>query len=86
MTPIRLRRSNVTFGFVRFPWGPARPGAEPRERDPLVVTDVLWISGAIAAGVGVTLFILSDDHTESGTALQTGCFAGGCGSRASGRF
>jgi hypothetical protein len=50
------------------------------------VTDVLWISGAVAAGVGVTLFILSDDHAEPATALQTGCFAGGCGLTASGRF
>ena len=51
-----------------------------------LATDILWITGAIAAGVGVTLFILDDGATESGTAVQTGCFDAGCGILASGRF
>ena len=49
------------------------------------VTDVLWISGALAVGVGVTLFLL-DDGAAEGPALQAGCFGAGCGLRASGQF
>lgn len=52
-----------------------------------LVTDVLWISGALVAGAGITLFVLDDGGaTEGGTAVQTGCFAGGCGLLAQGRF
>lgn len=52
-----------------------------------LVTDVLWITGALAAGAGITLFVLDDGGaTESGTAVQTGCFGGGCGLLARGRF
>jgi Tetratricopeptide repeat len=51
------------------------------------VTDVLWIGGLVVAGVGVTLFVLdtSDSETPAPT-LEAGCFAGGCGLRASGQF
>jgi hypothetical protein len=52
-----------------------------------LVTDVLWITGALAAGAGITLFVLDDGGaSESGTTVQTGCFGGGCGLLAQGRF
>jgi hypothetical protein len=51
------------------------------------VTDVLWISGLVIAGAGVTLFILNEPEAESAApSVAAGCFAGGCGLRASGRF
>jgi hypothetical protein len=51
-----------------------------------LVTDVFWITGLVAAGVGVTLFVL-DANSESNTAVQAGCFgAGGCGLLANGHF
>lgn len=48
-------------------------------------TDILWISGALAAGAGVTLFLLDDGDSEA-PAVEAGCFAMSCGVRASGRF
>jgi hypothetical protein len=71
-----------------------RPECPPSLRDVkdsaeslALVTDVLWITGALAAGAGITLFVLDDGGaTESGTSVQTGCFAGGCGLLAQGRF
>ena len=48
-------------------------------------TDVLWITGALAAGAGITLFLLDDGDTEA-PAVEAGCFAMSCGVRASGRF
>jgi hypothetical protein len=52
-----------------------------------LVTDVLWITGALAAGAGITLFVLDDGGaSESSAAVQTGCFDGGCGLLAQGRF
>ncbi len=52
-----------------------------------LVTDVLWITGVVAAGVGVTLFVLdATDNEKMQTAVQAGCFDGGCGLRANGTF
>jgi hypothetical protein len=48
--------------------------------------DVMWITGAVVAGVGVTLFIIDDGGSESGATLQAGCFDGGCGLLSHGRF
>jgi hypothetical protein len=50
-----------------------------------VATDVLWISGAVILGAGVTLFVLDHGKSES-AAVQAGCFDAGCGLKASGRF
>jgi hypothetical protein len=50
-----------------------------------VATDVLWISGALILGAGVTLFVLDHGKSESAT-VQAGCFDAGCGLRASGSF
>lgn len=50
------------------------------------VTDVLWISGLVVAGAGVTLFVLDSQAESTAPALQAGCFSSGCGLRASGRF
>jgi len=50
-----------------------------------VTTDVLWISGALILGAGVTLFALDHGKAES-SELEAGCFEGGCGFRAHGRF
>ena len=59
-----------------------------------VVSDVLWITGLVSAGVGVTLFVLDlpsgdqqaalDDATRM--KLRAGCFESGCGVSARGRF
>jgi hypothetical protein len=51
-----------------------------------LVTDVLWITGVVVAGVGVTLFVLDASDGESSAALQTGCYDAACGLFASGRF
>jgi hypothetical protein len=50
-----------------------------------LLTDVFWITGAVAAGVGVTLFVL-DASRESSTSVQAGCFGAGCGILANGHF
>ena len=51
-----------------------------------LMTDIFWITGAITAGVGVTLFVLDQSDDESRTAVQAGCFGAGCGVLARGRF
>jgi hypothetical protein len=56
-----------------------------------LVSDVLWIAGALTAGVGVTLFVI-DQQSEAESAqaldmsLRAGCFGAGCGLSAQGRF
>ena len=50
-----------------------------------VTTDVLWISGALFVGAGVTLFVLDQRAAES-VAVQAGCFDAGCGLQANGSF
>jgi hypothetical protein len=50
-----------------------------------VTTDVLWISGAVILGAGVTLFVLDHGKSESAT-VAAGCFDAGCGLQASGSF
>jgi hypothetical protein len=55
-------------------------------------TDLLLITGALCAGVGVTLFVLESREGDVGarqgatTALRAGCFGEQCGVLASGRF
>ena len=51
-------------------------------------TDILWITGALAAGAGITLFLLDDGAPEAPAleAVEAGCFVGGCGLHASGSF
>jgi hypothetical protein len=50
-----------------------------------LATDVLWITGAVALGVGATLLVI--DGAGAGSAeVSAGCFDAGCGLRASGRF
>jgi Tfp pilus assembly protein PilF len=53
-----------------------------------LTTDVLWIGGALLAGVGVTLFVIDTTSAtnETATLIQTGCFETGCGLVANGRF
>jgi hypothetical protein len=51
-----------------------------------ITTDILWITGALAVATGVTLFVLDYGKAEPGAALEAGCFGGGCGFAASGRF
>lgn len=48
------------------------------------LTDVFWITGVIAAGAGMTLFVLDLGHEQAG--LEAGCFGSGCGLRARGSF
>jgi hypothetical protein len=50
-----------------------------------ITTDVLWVSGALILGAGVTLFVLDHGSAEP-SEVQAGCFEGGCGFRANGRF
>jgi hypothetical protein len=65
---------------------PSLQGTKDSAASLALATDVLWISGLIVAGAGVTLFILDANDDESGTAVQAGCFATGCGMLATGRF
>lgn len=51
-----------------------------------LATDVLWISGLIIAGAGVTLFVLDANDGETAASVQAGCFGMGCGMLATGRF
>lgn len=51
-----------------------------------MTTDVLWISGALVLGTGVTLFVLDHGKAEAPADVQAGCFRGGCGLVASGVF
>jgi tetratricopeptide (TPR) repeat protein len=50
------------------------------------LTDVFWITGLVAAGAGVTLFVLDASAGGSGAAVEAGCFDSGCGLLANGRF
>ena len=60
-------------------------GTKDRMEDYALAADVLWISGALLAGTGITLFILDQGPRET-THVAAGCFAGGCGLSATGRF
>ena len=40
--------------------------------------DVLWIAGAVVAGVGITLFVLDDTTGEEGASLSGSCTLTGC--------
>jgi len=50
-----------------------------------VASDVLWVSGAVAAAAGLTLLLL-DGPSGSPAEVSAGCFDSGCGVRAAGRF
>jgi hypothetical protein len=50
-----------------------------------LAADVLWISGALLAGTGITLFVLERDAGQA-TEVAAGCFASGCGLSAAGSF
>ena len=65
---------------------PSLQGTKDSAKSLALATDVLWISGLIVAGAGVTLFILDANDDETGTAVQAGCFGTGCGMLASGHF
>jgi hypothetical protein len=61
-------------------------GTQDSAKTLALVTDVFWITGVIAAGVGVTLFVLDANADEPGGTVQAGCFGAGCGLLATGRF
>jgi hypothetical protein len=61
-------------------------GTQDSAKTLALVTDVFWVTGLIAAGVGVTLFVLDANADESGSSVQAGCFGAGCGLLATGRF
>jgi hypothetical protein len=50
-----------------------------------LAADVLWISGVLLAGTGITLFVIDRD-VEATSQVMAGCFSGGCGLSATGRF
>jgi hypothetical protein len=56
-----------------------------RMDDYAVVADVLWVSGALLAGAGITLFILDQDR-EASPELTAGCLPGSCGVTVAGQF
>jgi hypothetical protein len=51
-----------------------------------LATDVLWIGGAIAAGAGITLFVLDDGSEAGDSRVHASCDATGCSLHAAGRF
>ncbi len=51
-----------------------------------LTTDVLWVTGVVALGVGATLFVLDLPSSERSATVAAGCFSAGCGLRASGSF
>ncbi|HWO07828.1 MAG TPA: hypothetical protein VNN80_00070, partial [Polyangiaceae bacterium] len=64
---------------------PSLEGVRDSAQSLAVTTDVLWISGALILGAGVTLFVIEQTDGDS-SALEAGCFDMGCGLRTSGRF
>jgi hypothetical protein len=60
-------------------------GTKDRMETYALAADVLWISGALLAGAGLTVFALDQGRHEA-THVAAGCFAGGCGVSAAGWF
>jgi len=56
-----------------------------RVEDYALATDVLWITGSVLAGVGITWFLLDQKGPES-PALGAGCSGTGCGLSMTGSF
>jgi hypothetical protein len=56
-----------------------------RMGDLALAADVLWVSGAIFAGVGAGLFIVDQQRDES-PRVTAGCGPSHCGLSAAGRF
>jgi hypothetical protein len=71
---------------TRIDCDPALEGVRNSAQTLGITTDVLWITGTLAVATGVTLFVLDYGKGEPGAALEAGCFGGGCGVSASGRF
>lgn len=65
---------------------PSLQGTKDSAESLALATDVLWISGLLVAGAGVTLFILDANDDEASATVQAGCFGTGCGVQATGRF
>jgi hypothetical protein len=57
-----------------------------RVDDFALATDVLWVSGAVLAGAGVTLWWLDWADAGESTKLDARCVVGGCSLSATGRF
>lgn len=60
-------------------------GTKSRVEDYALATDLLWISGSVLAGVGITWFLLDQNRPES-PALEAGCTGSGCGLTLTGSF
>jgi hypothetical protein len=67
------------------PCPPSSASTKSRMDDYALATDVLWITGAVVAGVGITLFVL-DQNTPEPVEFEAGCFSLGCGLSAAGSF
>ena len=50
-----------------------------------LAADVLWVSGVVLAGTGVTMYLLTKGSARE-TRVSAGCFGTGCGVSAAGRF
>jgi hypothetical protein len=50
-----------------------------------IAADVLWVSGALLAGTGITLLLVRHER-EPEASVSLGCFDGGCGLSSAGRF
>jgi hypothetical protein len=61
--------------------------ADTKQRmdDYAIAADALWVSGALLAGAGITLFIL-DQGREGSPGLTAGCLLGSCSVTATGHF
>jgi hypothetical protein len=60
-------------------------GTKRRMENYAIAADVLWVTGTILAGTGVTLFLVRRER-EPEARVSLGCFAGGCGLSGSGSF
>jgi hypothetical protein len=50
-----------------------------------IAADVLWVTGTLLAGTGITLFLVQRER-QSEARVSLGCFAGGCGLSGTGSF
>jgi hypothetical protein len=60
-------------------------GTKSRVEDYALATDLLWISGSVLAGVGITWFLLDQNEREA-PAVEAGCSGTGCGVSFTGSF
>jgi hypothetical protein len=60
-------------------------GTKRRMENYAIAADVLWVTGTLLAGTGVTLFLVRHER-EPEARVALGCFDGGCGLSGTGSF